>query len=130
MTSPTRDRPAGRDLPAQPLQPGAPLPLVFDSPKRGKPPRHWADLTVAERRDAVVRAGHRPFRASQLSTQWFERLEADPQRWTDLPGEAREALAATFFPALLTPVRTLDAKPIRMDAELHEQLSALADSIR
>jgi len=31
---------------------------------------------------------------------------------------------------LLTPVRTLDAKPIRMDAELHEQLSALTDSIR
>ncbi|WP_313810936.1 aminodeoxychorismate lyase [Glutamicibacter sp.] len=31
---------------------------------------------------------------------------------------------------LLTPVRTLDAKPIRMDAELHAQLSALADSIR
>ncbi|MFJ2619530.1 aminodeoxychorismate lyase [Glutamicibacter sp. NPDC087344] len=31
---------------------------------------------------------------------------------------------------LLTPVRTLDAKPIRMDAELHSQLSALTDSIR
>ncbi len=31
---------------------------------------------------------------------------------------------------LLTPVRTIDAKPLRLDAELHEQLSALSDAIR
>lgn len=31
---------------------------------------------------------------------------------------------------LLTPVRTLDAKPLRLDAELHEELSALSDAIR
>ena len=31
---------------------------------------------------------------------------------------------------LLTPVRTIDAKPLRLDAELHAELSALSDSIR
>ena len=32
------------------------LPLVFDPPKRGLPPKHLADLDVAERRAAVVAA--------------------------------------------------------------------------
>lgn len=31
---------------------------------------------------------------------------------------------------LLTPVRTIDAKPLRLDAELHDELSALSDAIR
>ena len=40
-----------------------PLPLVFDAPKRGLPPRHLADLTTAERADAVAELGEKPFRA-------------------------------------------------------------------
>ena len=30
--------------------------LTFSAPRRGKPPRHLADLTLAERREAVVGA--------------------------------------------------------------------------
>ncbi|HVV13708.1 MAG TPA: 23S rRNA (adenine(2503)-C(2))-methyltransferase RlmN, partial [Amycolatopsis sp.] len=42
------------------------LPLVFEAPRRGLPPRHLADLTVAERAEAVAELGEKPFRAKQL----------------------------------------------------------------
>ncbi len=45
---------------------GRVLPLVFDAPRRGKPPRHWADLEPDERRGAVTTAGLPGFRASQF----------------------------------------------------------------
>ena len=34
--------------------------LVFEAPRRGKPPRHLADLDLSERRAAVVAAASRP----------------------------------------------------------------------
>ncbi|MGO1974553.1 MAG: 23S rRNA (adenine(2503)-C(2))-methyltransferase RlmN [Propionibacteriaceae bacterium] len=83
------------------------LPLVFDSPRRGKPPTHWADLTAAERKAAVVEAGLPGFRAAQLSKHYFERLVDDPQEWTDLPAAERAELHAQLFPQLLTRVRDL-----------------------
>ena len=89
---------------------GAPLPLVFDEPRRAKkPPRHLADMTAAERRLAVEAAGLPGFRASQVSQHYFARLEDDPARMTDLPAELREPLAAALLPPLLTPVHTLEA---------------------
>ena len=87
----------------------APGELVFESPRRGKPPRHLADLDVAARREAVVGLGLPAFRADQLSRQWFARLEDRPERWTDVPADLREPLAAALTPTLLTPVRTLTA---------------------
>ena len=84
-----------------------PLPLVFEAPRRGKPPRHWADLTPAERREAMEAAGHRAFRARQLSVHYFDGLRDDPADWTDLPAALRTELAATFMPRLLTPVHEL-----------------------
>src|SRR4051794_39598406 len=81
------------------------LPLVFDAPKRGLPPRHLADLTVAERRDAVVGLGEKPFRANQLSHHYFARLTADPGAMTDIPAETRARLADSLLPPLLTVVR-------------------------
>ncbi|WP_152362516.1 23S rRNA (adenine(2503)-C(2))-methyltransferase RlmN [Microlunatus speluncae] len=83
------------------------LPLVFTAPRRGKPPRHWADLTAVERREAVEAAGHRAFRARQLSAHYFAGLRTDPAEWTDLPGGVRDELAATFMPRLLTSVHEL-----------------------
>ena len=47
------------------------LPLVFDAPTRGLPPRHLADLDVAERKAAVVELGEKAFRAEQLSRHYF-----------------------------------------------------------
>jgi 23S rRNA (adenine2503-C2)-methyltransferase len=47
------------------------LPLVFDAPKRGLPPRHLADLDAAARREAVVALGEKPFRAEQLARHYL-----------------------------------------------------------
>nr|WP_042185509.1 23S rRNA (adenine(2503)-C(2))-methyltransferase RlmN [Kibdelosporangium sp. MJ126-NF4]CEL16717.1 Ribosomal RNA large subunit methyltransferase N [Kibdelosporangium sp. MJ126-NF4]CTQ92054.1 Ribosomal RNA large subunit methyltransferase N (EC 2.1.1.-) [Kibdelosporangium sp. MJ126-NF4] len=81
------------------------LPLVFDAPKRGLPPRHLADLTAAERREAVVALGEKPFRANQLSHHYFARLTADPSAMTDIPAETRQRLTDELLPPLLTVVR-------------------------
>ncbi len=85
------------------------LPLVFDAPRRGKPPTHWADLTPAQRREAVEGAGHRAFRARQLSAHYFEGFRSDPAEWTDLPSGMRESLRDAFFPELLHPLKSLTA---------------------
>lgn len=81
------------------------LPLVFDAPKRGLPPRHLADLSVEERRAAVADLGEKPFRANQLSHHYFGRLTADPAAMTDIPAETRDRLAAALLPPLLQVVR-------------------------
>lgn len=85
------------------------LPLVFDPPRRGKPPTHWTDLDSPQRTEAVRRAGLPAYRADQISRQWFDRLNDDPTTWTDLPSAQRDAVAQTFFPRLLDPVRELQA---------------------
>jgi 23S rRNA (adenine2503-C2)-methyltransferase len=88
----------------------APLPLVFDAPRaRGRPPRHLADLTAAERRALVEDLGLPGYRARQLSTHYFSRLVDDPARMTDLPTAQRDALVAGLLPTLMTPLRTLQA---------------------
>jgi 23S rRNA (adenine2503-C2)-methyltransferase len=93
--------------PNPPSPTGKSLPLVFEAPRRGQPPRHWADLTPAQRREYVEAAGHRAFRARQLSAHYFEGLRDDPAEWTDLPAGVRETLAAQFLPRLLDPVHEL-----------------------
>ena len=85
------------------------LGLVFTAPRRGQPPRHWADLTPAQRREFVEAAGHRAYRARQLSAHYFEGLRDDPAEWTDLPLGVRAQLAEQFMPPLLTSVRDMTA---------------------
>ena len=80
---------------------------MINPPRRGQPPRHWADLTPAQRREFVEADGHRAFRARQLSAHYFEGFRADPAEWTDLPAGIRASLAAKFMPQLLTPIREL-----------------------
>ena len=79
--------------------------LTFDAPRRGKPPRHLADLTAAERREAVTALGLPAFRADQVSRHYFSRLCADPEEWTDIPAAQRADLARALTPSLLTAVR-------------------------
>ena len=68
------------------------LPLVFDEPRgRGKPPRHLADLDLAERRRWPSSSACPAFRAKQLSTHYFDRLVDDPAEMTDLPGRRPRA---------------------------------------
>jgi 23S rRNA (adenine2503-C2)-methyltransferase len=78
------------------------LPLVFDAPKRGLPPRHLADLDTLGRRAAVVELGEKPFRAEQLSRHYFAGHE-DTRR-TDLGAAATERLAP-LLPELWERVR-------------------------
>ena len=94
------ETPAPRPTPGQ---------LTFAAPRRGKPPRHLADLSLEQRREAAVALGHPAYRATQLSTHYFERLVDDPQDMTDLPKAVRDDLVADLMPALLTPVRSLTA---------------------
>ena len=97
--------PCQRPLPRDP----APGQLTFAAPRRGKPPRHLADLTLAERREAAVALGHPAYRAGQLSTHYFERLVDRPEEMTDLPKAVRDDLVGDLLPTLLTPVRSLTA---------------------
>ena len=86
------------------------LPLVFDEPRgRKKPPRHLADLTPAERAEAVAGLGLPTFRAGQLSRHYFARLTDDPAAMTDLPAAGRDDLVGALLPPLMTPVHTLEA---------------------
>ncbi len=77
--------------------------------KRGRPfpPRHLADLDLAERRAAVAELGEPAFRANQLSRHYFARLSCDPGEMTDLPVRSRERLAAALMPELLTAERNV-----------------------
>ena len=94
-------------------EPTAPRPapgqLTFAAPRRGKPPRHLADLSLSERREAAVALGHPAYRATQLSTHYFERLVDRADEMTDLPKAARDALVGDLLPPLLSPVRSLTA---------------------
>ena len=82
------------------------LPLVFDAPTRGLPPRHLADLDVAGRRSAVEALGEKPFRAEQLSRHYFAGRARE--QMTDLPAAVRERLTADLLPPLLSVVREVD----------------------
>ncbi|MCV7197118.1 23S rRNA (adenine(2503)-C(2))-methyltransferase RlmN [Mycobacterium angelicum] len=79
--------------------------LIFEAPRRGKPPRHLADLDAAGRASAVAELGLPAFRAKQLAHQYYGRLIADPRQMTDLPAALRDQLAETMFPELLTVAR-------------------------
>ncbi|MBX9981412.1 23S rRNA (adenine(2503)-C(2))-methyltransferase RlmN [Mycobacterium gordonae] len=89
--------------------------LVFEAPRRGKPPRHLADLDAAGRADAVAELGMPAFRAKQLANQYYGRLIADPHQMTDLPAAVRDVVATKMFPVLLTAARevTCDAGQTR-----------------
>ena len=80
--------------------------LVFEAPRRGMPPRHFADLDPADRSAlaaAVAELGLPAFRAKQLANQYYGRLTGDPHQMTDLPAAVRAQVAEALFPPLLTP---------------------------
>ena len=82
--------------------------LTFTAPKgRGKPRRHLADMTGAERREAVSALGLPAFRADQVSRHYFARLSDDASAWTDIPAALRDDLADALTPPLMSSVREL-----------------------
>jgi 23S rRNA (adenine2503-C2)-methyltransferase len=86
-----------------------PLPLVMEAPRRGKPPRHLADLSSDERADVVTALGEPAFRAKQVATHYFSHLQRDPALMTDLPAASRDQIVDALLPDLLRPVRMLEA---------------------
>ena len=84
---------------------GRTVPLALSTPRRGKPPLHWADLDAAERAEAIAELGLPRFRAGQLTRHLFDRLAPDPADWTDIPKDERTELAERFSPDLLQGVR-------------------------
>ncbi|MFF4383951.1 23S rRNA (adenine(2503)-C(2))-methyltransferase RlmN [Kitasatospora sp. NPDC001547] len=79
--------------------------LTFVAPRGAKPPRHLADLSPAERKEAVAELGEQPFRAKQLSNHYFGRMSNDPASWTDIPAASREKLTESLLPELMSVVR-------------------------
>ncbi|EFU81810.1 MULTISPECIES: 23S rRNA (adenine(2503)-C(2))-methyltransferase RlmN [Mobiluncus] len=84
---------------------GATAELSFRAHARGRAPQHFADFDPQQRREAVVAAGMRPFRADQVARHYFGRFEADPAQMTDL-GPADRERARDLLPELITPVVT------------------------
>lgn len=94
-----------------------------------KPPEHLLDLDRAERRAAVRALGMPEYRADQVSTHLLRHLQEDPETWTDVPVDARAALAG-LVPTLLTPVRTLSCdagETVKSVWRLHD--GALIESV-
>ncbi|GAA1047409.1 23S rRNA (adenine(2503)-C(2))-methyltransferase RlmN [Rothia amarae] len=83
--------------------------IALKAPRREQPPSHIADFDMAGRKKFLEELGYKPFRASQLSKHYFERLIDDPAQMTDLPAADREEMVAKAMPKLLTNVRTLEA---------------------
>jgi 23S rRNA (adenine2503-C2)-methyltransferase len=83
-----------------------PVPLTLAG-RRGRPPRHLADLDLAARREAVRVLGEPPFRAVQLSRHFFGRYTEHPDDMSDLPRASRAALVVALLPPLLTAEREL-----------------------
>jgi 23S rRNA (adenine2503-C2)-methyltransferase len=95
-----------------------------------RPPRHLADLELAERREAVAELGERAFRADQLSRHYFGRYTDAPEDMTDLPAGVRTALAGALLPRLLTSEREQacdDGATRKMLWRLHD--GALVESV-
>jgi len=85
----------------------APGELIMIEPKRPKPPKHWSDWTVEERKAQVVELGLPGFRADQFSRQWYQRLNNDTNSWTDVPAEMREVVKELLFPEIMTSIKEL-----------------------
>ncbi|MDG4767196.1 23S rRNA (adenine(2503)-C(2))-methyltransferase RlmN [Solwaraspora sp. WMMD406] len=90
-----------RSLPLTPLRP---VPTEAAG-RPTMPPRHLADLDLAERRTLLAGLGQPAFRAKQVSNHYFGRLVRDPSAMTDLPALARDLITERLLPTLLTPVR-------------------------
>jgi 23S rRNA (adenine2503-C2)-methyltransferase len=104
--------------------------LQFASPKRGRPPAHFADLDVEERGARMVALGQPAFRARQLAIHYFTHYSSDPATMTDLPAAGRDELVGTLLPPLMTEVRRLQTDrgdTIKFLWRLHD--GALVESV-
>lgn len=78
--------------------------LAKDHARRGKPPVHFADMTQAEREEAMKALSLPRFRVKQLANHYYQHFDTDAQSFTDFPLAAREAVQDAFFPTLISEV--------------------------
>lgn len=107
--APGRSARSSKLSPAQAAGLKTPLTLTMAPSRRGKAPRHFADLSAEERIEVIKALGEKPFRAKQLANHYYAHLTDDPQAMTDLPVATRDRLVAELFPQLLRKVRTMEA---------------------
>lgn len=82
--------------------------LIFEEPAgRKKAPKHLADYSPEERREAAKSLGLPAFRANQVATHYFTHLSDTPDEWTDIPAAMRAELAELFTPKLMELVRSI-----------------------
>ncbi|MBN2176135.1 MAG: 23S rRNA (adenine(2503)-C(2))-methyltransferase RlmN [Demequinaceae bacterium] len=98
----------------------------MEAPRRGRPPRHFIDLTPDERMSILEGLGQPAFRAGQLPTHYFTHLTTDPADLTDIPAEARLPLVEALFPPLLEKVTRIDTD----DGATQKTLWSLHDGAR
>src|SRR5690554_5278344 len=95
--------------PATPPPAGERPKLTFTARRRGKPPRHLADLDRAERGELMREKSLPGYRADQLSRHYFTHLTRDDAEMSDLSADGRDELVNELLPELLTEVHTLQA---------------------
>ncbi|MBM0262111.1 23S rRNA (adenine(2503)-C(2))-methyltransferase RlmN [Corynebacterium macginleyi] len=83
-----------------------PVKLNFSAPRRGLPPKHFADLTEKERIDKLAEIGLPKFRVKQVAKHYYEHLTDDVEEMTDIPAGKRQEVKEVFFPELMEPIRT------------------------
>lgn len=84
------------------------LKLNFSAPRRGMPPKHFADLDQDERVEKLAELGLPKFRAKQLATHYYVHHTADVSEMTDLPASARDQVGEALFPELMTPIKATE----------------------
>ncbi|WKD59072.1 23S rRNA (adenine(2503)-C(2))-methyltransferase RlmN [Corynebacterium caspium] len=100
-----------------------PVKLQFNAPKKGMPPKHFADLNHEERVAALAELGLPKFRADQIARHYYTRFEGDPLNMTDLPEGVRAKIKDALFPELMKPIRSQNTD----DGETQKTLWQLHD---
>ena len=91
------------DLPAPTSERPQPGQLTFSAPRRGKPPRHLADLVAGRAQGGRRGAGAQGLpRQAAVDALLRAAGRVDPSEMTDLPKAIRDELVAALLPTLLT----------------------------
>ncbi|MCH9815621.1 MAG: 23S rRNA (adenine(2503)-C(2))-methyltransferase RlmN [Actinomycetia bacterium] len=109
---------------------GPALDITAKGAKPARPANHWADLALPERRDAVAALGLPQFRADQISRQYYGRLSAAPQEWSEFNATTSATVQKAWFPELLEPVSALSCDAGETVKRLHRLTGgALVESV-
>lgn len=82
-----------------------PIELNFTKPRRGLPPKHFADYTEAEHIEILAELGLPKFRAKQVAKHYYVHHTVDVDEMTDIPESARKDIQEKLFPPLMTQIR-------------------------